>query len=88
MSASDIRVSISPHIAAAHAGSWLILHSRGHRSDDDLIAIESLPDGAVVPLSNIKRYEGEACPNCSEFKMVRIGTQMRCDACSATTGED
>jgi IrrE N-terminal-like domain len=50
--------------------------------------VTSLPDGAIVPLNNIKRYEGEACPNCSEFKMVRIGTRMRCDACSATTGED
>jgi Zn-dependent peptidase ImmA (M78 family) len=51
-------------------------------------SVTSIPDAAVVPLNAIKRYEGEACPNCSEFKMVRIGLRMRCDACSATTGED
>jgi hypothetical protein len=50
--------------------------------------VTSIPDATVVPLSANKRYEGEACPNCSEFKMVRIGIRMRCDACSATTGDD
>jgi hypothetical protein len=50
--------------------------------------ITSIPDATVVPPSANKRYEGEACPNCSEFKMVRIGIRMRCDACSATTGDD
>jgi IrrE N-terminal-like domain len=50
--------------------------------------VTSISDATVVPLTVDKRYEGEACPNCSEFKLVRIGLRMKCDACSSTTGED
>jgi len=50
--------------------------------------VTSLEDGSITPTSVSKRYEGEACPNCNEFKLVRIGLRMRCDACSTTTGED
>ena len=34
------------------------------------------------------RYEGELCPVCSNFRMVRAGTSMRCDFCGAITGHD
>jgi hypothetical protein len=50
--------------------------------------VTTVPDASVLPPSNTKRYEGEFCPNCNKFKMVRIGLRMRCDACSAETGED
>ncbi len=31
-------------------------------------------------------YEGEACPECQNFTMVRNGTCLKCDTCGATTG--
>ena len=31
-------------------------------------------------------YEGEACPECANFTMVRNGTCLKCDTCGATTG--
>ncbi len=31
-------------------------------------------------------YEGEACPECANFTMVRNGTCMKCDTCGSTTG--
>jgi Zn-dependent peptidase ImmA (M78 family) len=34
------------------------------------------------------RYEGDSCPNCSEFKLIRSGINMRCDNCGAVTGDD
>jgi hypothetical protein len=50
--------------------------------------VTSVDDAPLSPTIPNKRYEGEACPSCSEFKLVRTGLCMRCDACLATTGED
>ena len=33
-----------------------------------------------------KGYEGEACPECMNFTMVRNGTCLKCDTCGSTTG--
>jgi ribonucleoside-diphosphate reductase alpha chain len=33
-----------------------------------------------------KGYEGEACPECGNFTLVRNGTCMKCDTCGGTTG--
>ena len=33
-----------------------------------------------------KGYEGEACPECYNFTMVRNGTCLKCDTCGGTTG--
>ena len=31
-------------------------------------------------------YEGDACPECSSFTLVRNGTCLKCDTCGSTTG--
>jgi ribonucleoside-diphosphate reductase alpha chain len=33
-----------------------------------------------------KGYEGDPCPNCGCFTLVRNGTCMKCDTCGSTTG--
>ena len=33
-----------------------------------------------------KGYEGDACPDCGQFTLVRNGTCLRCESCGATTG--
>ncbi len=33
-----------------------------------------------------KGYTGEACPECSNFTLVRNGTCNKCDTCGSTTG--
>jgi len=33
-----------------------------------------------------KGYEGEACPECLNFTLVRNGTCLKCDTCGGTTG--
>jgi ribonucleoside-diphosphate reductase alpha chain len=33
-----------------------------------------------------KGYEGESCPECHNFTMVRNGTCLKCDTCGSTTG--
>ncbi|MEO1041661.1 MAG: adenosylcobalamin-dependent ribonucleoside-diphosphate reductase [Pseudomonadota bacterium] len=36
--------------------------------------------------ARLKGYEGDACPECGQFTLVRNGTCLRCDSCGATTG--
>jgi Zn-dependent peptidase ImmA (M78 family) len=52
-----------------------------------MIKNSTLADGfsALGPLA---RYEGDACPNCNEFKLVRRGISKTCDGCGAITGDD
>ena len=36
--------------------------------------------------ARMKGYEGDACPNCGQFTMIRNGTCLRCDSCGHSTG--
>ncbi len=36
--------------------------------------------------AKMKGYVGEACPECSNFTLVRNGTCLKCDTCGSTTG--
>ena len=36
--------------------------------------------------ARMKGYEGDACPECGNFTLVRNGTCLKCDSCGATTG--
>jgi ribonucleoside-diphosphate reductase alpha chain len=37
-------------------------------------------------LARLKGYEGDPCPSCGHFTLVRSGTCFRCDTCGSTTG--
>ncbi len=62
-------------------------------------ALGALFDQAPAPAANAERstadrraeaklrgYVGDACPECSNFTMVRNGTCLKCDTCGSTTG--
>ena len=34
----------------------------------------------------MKGYEGDPCPVCGNFTLVRGGTCLRCETCGSTTG--
>ena len=36
--------------------------------------------------ARMKGYEGEACPECQSFTLLRNGSCLKCDSCGATTG--
>jgi ribonucleoside-diphosphate reductase alpha chain len=39
-----------------------------------------------IAQARIKGYEGDPCPACGSFTLVRNGTCMKCDTCGGTTG--
>jgi ribonucleoside-diphosphate reductase alpha chain len=43
-------------------------------------------DAAKIIQARIKGYEGDPCPVCGSFTLVRNGTCMKCDTCGGTTG--
>jgi ribonucleoside-diphosphate reductase alpha chain len=40
----------------------------------------------AISQARIRGYEGDPCPACGNFTLVRNGTCMKCDACGGTTG--
>jgi ribonucleoside-diphosphate reductase alpha chain len=42
-------------------------------------------DGQIAQ-ARIKGYEGDPCPVCGSFTLIRNGTCMKCDSCGGTTG--
>ncbi len=36
--------------------------------------------------ARMKGYEGDACPECGNFTLLRNGTCLKCDSCGGTTG--
>jgi ribonucleoside-diphosphate reductase alpha chain len=45
-----------------------------------------LTEAARIVQARIKGYEGDPCPVCGSFTLIRNGTCMKCDTCGGTTG--
>jgi ribonucleoside-diphosphate reductase alpha chain len=45
-----------------------------------------LSEAAKIMHARLKGYEGDPCPACGSFTLVRNGTCMKCDTCGGTTG--
>ncbi|MDR0876861.1 MAG: vitamin B12-dependent ribonucleotide reductase [Treponema sp.] len=43
-------------------------------------------ESSKIAQARIKGYEGDPCPSCGSFTLVRNGTCMKCDTCGGTTG--
>ncbi|WP_041794460.1 vitamin B12-dependent ribonucleotide reductase [Pararhodospirillum photometricum] len=41
---------------------------------------------ARIREARLKGYEGDSCPECGNFTLVRNGTCLKCDTCGSTTG--
>jgi hypothetical protein len=37
-------------------------------------------------LARLMGYEGDPCPSCANFTLVRSGTGLKCDTCGSATG--
>jgi ribonucleoside-diphosphate reductase alpha chain len=67
------------------------LHGNGHSGGN---GNGHAPSGASVVIpraiaqrqARLKGYEGDPCPDCGQFMLVRNGTCLKCDGCGATTG--
>lgn len=63
------------------APSWVVV-----KSDDGAAAQQKESKVSLSTLARMKGYEGDACPECGQFTMVRNGTCLKCMSCGSTTG--
>jgi ribonucleoside-diphosphate reductase alpha chain len=48
--------------------------------------LKEISRGERAAEARIKGYEGESCPECANFTLVRNGTCLKCETCGSTTG--
>jgi ribonucleoside-diphosphate reductase alpha chain len=68
----------APRAKEAAAGA----QAGGDRADSP----KPVQPGREIIEARIKGYEGDPCPACGSFTLVRSGTCMKCDTCGGTTG--
>jgi ribonucleoside-diphosphate reductase alpha chain len=47
---------------------------------------EEQEQAAKIAQARVKGYEGDPCPACGSFTLIRNGACMKCDTCGGTTG--
>jgi ribonucleoside-diphosphate reductase alpha chain len=62
------------------------VHARTGRIPNATGSGPALTETDRVVQARIKGYEGDPCPACGSFTLVRNGTCMKCDTCGGTTG--
>ena len=40
----------------------------------------------IAATARVQGYEGDPCPECGHFTLVRNGTCLKCETCGSTTG--
>src|SRR5262249_30980420 len=56
----------------------------GHKSGPAPVLGNSTEE--KVRLARLKGYEGDPCPTCNHFTLVRSGACCKCDTCGASSG--
>ncbi len=56
----------------------------GDKAPNDAPVLRGTEENTVV--ARIKGYEGDPCPSCGHFTLVRNGTCLKCETCGSTTG--
>ncbi len=77
--------------ASAHAVSTGLLTAEGRRKVEAVAVSAEIMDAVDTRLDRIraarlKGYEGDPCPECGNFTLVRNGTCLKCDTCGGTSG--
>jgi len=88
-----LRGQTSENLMVVNSSSDTSSYSEGSNieqgaSTPDAIKASSSGEAMVskVQVARMMGYEGDACPECSAFTLVRNGTCLKCDSCGATTG--
>ena len=95
----ESRVSVSESDSASGEGRLTLpkVAKNGAESGTNGLAINMSSNGstkaaaeskrlAQMQLARLKGYEGDPCPTCGHFTLVRNGTCLKCDTCGSTTG--
>jgi ribonucleoside-diphosphate reductase alpha chain len=85
-SASMSAASLSADIAGATLGATQAALALSIETDAETAIQEFDARAEQIRRARMKGYEGDACPECGNFTLVRNGTCLKCDTCGGTTG--
>jgi ribonucleoside-diphosphate reductase alpha chain len=88
-SREKLSAGFKPGLAKAAAGGGTAVHKADTAGGADSKAGAGNPqesEAVRIAQARIKGYEGDPCPACGSFTLVRNGTCMKCDTCGGTTG--
>jgi ribonucleoside-diphosphate reductase alpha chain len=74
MRAADPQPVIKADVGSVTSGASMAASSAAQKTSDR------------VQQARMQGYEGEACPECQNFTLVRNGTCLKCNTCGGTTG--
>jgi len=74
MRAADPQPLIKADVGSVTSGASMATSSAAQKTSDR------------VQQARMQGYEGEACPECQNFTLVRNGTCLKCNTCGGTTG--
>ena len=74
MRAADPQPVIKADVGSVTSGASMATSSATQKTSDR------------VQQARMQGYEGEACPECQNFTLVRNGTCLKCNTCGGTTG--
>ncbi|HNL02295.1 MAG TPA: vitamin B12-dependent ribonucleotide reductase, partial [Leptospiraceae bacterium] len=58
----------------------------GGREPSNSRASAAVAEPSLGQLARLKGYEGDPCPECGQFTLVRNGSCLKCNSCGSTTG--
>ncbi|MEO0546548.1 MAG: vitamin B12-dependent ribonucleotide reductase [Pseudomonadota bacterium] len=61
-------------------------NTRSTLEQSEVAAAQTPNKGQQRAMARMQGYEGESCPECQNFTLVRNGTCLKCDSCGSTTG--
>ena len=93
------KMSSQGYLRGKGSDNLMVINSSNEYSQaaDSISSNAQAPDAVISSSSSDQKldkiktarmmgYEGDACPECSSFTLVRNGTCLKCDTCGSTTG--
>ena len=77
---------ITEHLPIRRNGGKGNGHGNGHSMARQVEIMRETLTLTEVQSAKVKGYEGDPCPECKQFTMVRNGTCLKCVSCGATSG--
>ncbi|MGQ0695031.1 MAG: vitamin B12-dependent ribonucleotide reductase [Nitrospiraceae bacterium] len=77
---------ITEHLPIRRNGGKGNGHGNGHSVARQVEIMRETLTLTEVQTAKVKGYEGDPCPECKQFTMVRNGTCLKCVSCGATSG--
>jgi ribonucleoside-diphosphate reductase alpha chain len=83
---SSVKVKSSEPCETSREASRETRNAETHSAKQSIAGSAEQSEALKIAQARIKGYEGDPCPACGSFTLVRNGTCMKCDTCGGTTG--